>query len=145
MVYTHVAAAILGGAIAGYAGWTARDWQADAQLAELRSGAEETRRLRERANEATRERVDRADAQRAQDLERAAAGDRARIDRLRRALAARDAQPAQAACAPVERQFAECRSLLDAGAGVVGEGLQVGGSVDRQARGLREWAEGLTK
>lgn len=142
-LYTHVAALLIGAAMAGVAGWNARGWKSDADAAELRQAAEETRRLRERTVQATVKRIDHETDTRARRNAGLDAADRDELERLRIAAAGRDARDPVATCEPVEEQFRECRAALAEGAGLVVEGARLVREVERANQGLRSYAAEL--
>lgn len=144
-LYTHVAAALIGLAVGLGAGWKARTWKADADAAAVRDAAWDQHRRTERGYLEVAERVDKADARRKQAAQAAAARDRDDLERVRIAAALADQrESAAAACEPVERQFAECRSALAEGAGVVAEGRRLVRELGDQTQGLRELAAGIS-
>ena len=140
MLYTHVAAALIAAALAGYAGWTARSWKANSDEAHLRDTAEETRRLRETSALRANQEIDRAKAKKDVAIAARNAADRDELERLRIAAAARDAQPPAAACEPVEEQFQQCRAALERGAGMVVRGAALVRELDSANDGLRRYA-----
>lgn len=146
-LYTHLAAALAAAALAGAAGWKVRDWQADATIAGMRERAVQDVRAIERAWERRVTDADKALAEANQRNARRAAGDRSELERLRDAIAARDAQPEAAACRGVEESFRECRAALAEGAGLVAEGADLGRKLDAANEALRAITnpEGVTE
>lgn len=126
MIYTHVLAAILAAALAGWGGWAANGWRLGEQIATIKAAqieavnaatrearATESRRFKEvqdaQANATKRAQVARADS----------AAARTELDRLRDAIAARPVcVPGDTASASPERTdtagvvLAECGQAL---------------------------------
>jgi hypothetical protein len=139
VLYTHAIAAVIALALGGYTGWTSRGWKSDADAAKIQQAAWDANRKADRAFVETAARVDAADAARRLAADSARARDRDAVERVRiaAALAGRRDPPA-AACEPVERQFAECRSLLSEGASVVAEGADSVRELGRKHAGAVE-------
>jgi len=128
MIYTHVAAAILAGAVAFTAGWKVQGWRMDKQITALKASHDQA--MAEAAIKArTLEQQLVSDKHNAEvkheaikkQSQRAIAGARSELDRLRDDLAARSGSTSQdpAACpgtdgaAPIERDlFGQCAGSL---------------------------------
>ena len=135
MVYTHLAAAILAAALAGWAGWSVQGWRLGEQIAAIKAAqleavntatrearATESRRYQglqdAQANATKRAQVARSDAYHA----------RTELDRLRDAIAARPVcVPGDTASASPERTDTAGDLLMECGAAFT----ELAGKADR--------------
>ena len=122
MIYTHVAAAIIAAALAGWAGWSVQGWRMGEQIAALKTAQAEAVNTATREARATESRryqeiqnAQAKSAQRAADARRASDAARTAGDWLRDDIAAglRSSEESAAAChqhaATVSRLLDQCQ------------------------------------
>ena len=149
MIYTHLAAAIVAGALAGWAGWSVQGWRMGEQIEAIKSKQAEavaTATREARAQESARftnvQEAQHAATKRAQTARLDADRARTELDRLRDQLATtRGGVPGESAAA--------CAQRADAGANVLAQCaaayLDLAAIADRHASDARTLIEAWPK
>ncbi|MBE7419817.1 MAG: hypothetical protein HS128_19095 [Ideonella sp.] len=124
------------GAVGFATGWRVHGWKTASDAADAAQTQREDEQMARKANDARTQEVDRATQRRQRQAAAADAALRDELQRLRAAIAARDADPNPAACAGIAARAAQARGLL----GTCSERYQdVARDAQRYADQLRGW------